>query len=151
MPLHFKVFRKIDNNRGLKRISGLFAERSKWEVFSKGPRSKQLYDRLLLGIQIPQVAGPLHCIAFMNYKNNQKSCSLNYHYLIRVIPSIPNVETLRLLHTFFRQINKKARIVVNGPKFMKFGIINDWKLSKRLSYVINSNSLHNYTILIAHY
>jgi hypothetical protein len=50
-----KYLEKFNNNRGLKRIIGLFAERSKWEVFSKGPRSKEFFDRLLLGVQIPQV------------------------------------------------------------------------------------------------
>ena len=38
----------------MKRISSLFAERSNREVFSKGPRSKQSYDRLILGIQTTQ-------------------------------------------------------------------------------------------------
>ena len=36
---------------GLKRLS---AERSKREVFSKNPKSKQLYSRLLLEIQVAE-------------------------------------------------------------------------------------------------
>ena len=38
----------------LKRFKSIFAERSKWEVFSKDPKSKQSYDHLILGIQTRQ-------------------------------------------------------------------------------------------------
>ena len=68
---------------------------------------------------------------------NVLSCSLNYHYLIRVIPSIPKVETLRLLHTFFSsQSTKKQESFWLVQKFWKF-----WKLVKPLKYVVKSNSI----------
>ena len=38
----------------LKRFKSIFAERSKWEVFSKDPKSKQSYNHLILGIQTRQ-------------------------------------------------------------------------------------------------
>jgi hypothetical protein len=38
-------------------FKAFFAYTSKREVFSKGPRSKQMYDSLLLGIQTPQALG----------------------------------------------------------------------------------------------
>ena len=43
-------------------LSSLFGERSKREVFSKGPRIMQLYDRLL-GIQTPQALVIAHILA----------------------------------------------------------------------------------------
>ena len=47
--------KKKNHYKGVwKGFLSLFAERSKREVFLKGPRSKQLYDRLILGIQTAQ-------------------------------------------------------------------------------------------------
>ena len=111
----------------------LFAEISKREVFSKGPRSKQSYDRLLLEIKTPQAivstkgtsippfmycVGILRCHAITFLLGR---CSLFMHP-VYILPSEGGFVTSRTANSMYPKLpnNRAARLLIFQKKSLAF-------------------------------
>ena len=75
LRIGFDIFASLNkkNNPIIKCLS-FFTGRRKREVFSKGPRSKQLYDRLLLQVQTPKTLDSLwqYIQEYANLQNSSR-------------------------------------------------------------------------------